>query len=322
MRIHVFTFYRPPGTGKTSTICALVSRFMTERPRPIRIPGKDKEPLPPKAKILVCAPSNAAIDEIAQRLVARAGGKLNIVRLGAEGSISDTVKPISLDTLVRKKVEAATGQHVEQDLQKQIKELGGEIDALKRSREEKLQELTNLQGNFARKSALEQEALELRTKRQNLVGKFNELRDKVKSENRSMDTLRRQMRREVIQEADVICSTLSGSGHEALIDEEFEMVIIEEAAKAVELSSIIPLKYNCVRCVMVGDPQQLPPTVISQEVRLFLEPAFFVFLTLIRHVVANMTNLFSFACSTSAPMQSICSGTMFWNLIQPFLTVF
>ena len=33
---------------------------------------------------------------------------------------------------------------------------------------------------------------------------------------------------------------------------EFEMVIIDEAAQAIELSSLIPLKYRCTRVVMVG----------------------------------------------------------------------
>jgi senataxin len=46
------------------------------------------------------------------------------------------------------------------------------------------------------------------------------------------------------------------------------MVVIDEAAQSIELSSLIPLKFNCTRCVMVGDPQQLPPTVISQDVSL------------------------------------------------------
>ena len=44
----------------------------------------------------------------------------------------------------------------------------------------------------------------------------------------------------------------------------FETVIIDEAAQAVELSTLIPLKYGCKRCILVGDPQQLPATVKSQ----------------------------------------------------------
>jgi senataxin len=44
----------------------------------------------------------------------------------------------------------------------------------------------------------------------------------------------------------------------------FDDVIIDEAAQAVELSSIIPLKFQSKRYVLVGDPNQLPATVFSK----------------------------------------------------------
>ncbi|EIC06663.1 tRNA-splicing endonuclease, putative, partial [Microbacterium laevaniformans OR221] len=40
---------------------------------------------------------------------------------------------------------------------------------------------------------------------------------------------------------------------------EFETVIIDEAAQSIELSALIPLKYGCSKCILVGDPKQLPP---------------------------------------------------------------
>jgi senataxin len=46
------------------------------------------------------------------------------------------------------------------------------------------------------------------------------------------------------------------------------MVIIDEASQAIELSALIPLKYQPKHTILVGDPQQLPPTVLSQEVSL------------------------------------------------------
>lgn len=44
----------------------------------------------------------------------------------------------------------------------------------------------------------------------------------------------------------------------------FETVIIDEAAQAVELSTLISLKYGCKRAILVGDPCQLPATVLSK----------------------------------------------------------
>ena len=45
----------------------------------------------------------------------------------------------------------------------------------------------------------------------------------------------------------------------------FDTVLIDEAAQAVECSTLIPLKYNAPRLVLVGDPKQLPATVLSNE---------------------------------------------------------
>jgi len=33
---------------------------------------------------------------------------------------------------------------------------------------------------------------------------------------------------------------------------DFEIIVIDEAAQAIELSSLIPLRYHCRSCIMVG----------------------------------------------------------------------
>ncbi|CAG8805020.1 16952_t:CDS:2, partial [Gigaspora rosea] len=67
-----------------------------------------------------------------------------------------------------------------------------------------------------------------------------------------------------LNEADIICATLTGSGHDILADFTFQAVIIDEAAQAIELTSLIPMKFNPSWCVLVGDSNQLPPTVLSR----------------------------------------------------------
>ena len=274
---------RPPGTGKTSTICGLVTRFMTQRSRlsvPIPAPsnqtwkvGFQEKPLGYK-KILLCAPSNAAIDEIAQRIKdgytgsQRQSNSINVVRVGAEQAMNMSVRDISLDYLVDQKLSVDSKPL--NDIGNEIKTARVEIEAIKQTRRLKIEELTVTHNNGARTAALENEVRQLNSKRQALITKLDRMKDQQKSDSRTMDTLRRKTRREVLTQADIICSTLSGSGHELLNDIEFDMIIIDEAAQSIELSSLIPLKYGCNRCVMVGDPQQLPPTVLSQEVSLFL----------------------------------------------------
>ncbi|KAA0153804.1 hypothetical protein FNF29_02793 [Cafeteria roenbergensis] len=73
----------------------------------------------------------------------------------------------------------------------------------------------------------------------------------------------------LMDDADVVFATLSSaavSSVEAYARETgrgFETVVVDEAAQAPEASTLIPLRYGCRRCVLVGDPQQLPATVIS-----------------------------------------------------------
>ncbi|KAL4081054.1 SEN1 N terminal-domain-containing protein [Scleroderma citrinum] len=265
----------PPGTGKTSTICGLAEAFLLKRTSPatsIHVGRSsnhsDKGPM---QKILLCAPSNAAIDEVASRLkegyrgTNKRGTPIKVIRTGHDRTLDVSVKDISLDFLVEQKINGETTKDSSKPAANDIAALRQEIDSVKRARQEKLEELGTIQNNTARATALEEEIKRLNSRRMVLTQQFDRLKDKQKSDNRTLDATRRRYRMEILQEADVICATLAGSGHESIEQLEFEMIIIDEAAQAIELSSLIPLKFRSQRCIMVGDPQQLPPTVLSQE---------------------------------------------------------
>jgi senataxin len=195
------------------------------------------------------------------------------------------VKDISLDNLVDQKLGSSQSTRGgSKDSANEIALLRSELETVRQLRQQKQTELSLLHDNAAKATTLEDEIKKLNYRRVTIIQKLDRLRDQQKSDNRTLDAVRRKFRMEVLAEADVICSTLSGSGHDVLETLEFDMIIIDEAAQAIELSSLIPLKYNVARCVMVGgtvishlfklrfsvvpciDPQQLPPTVISQEV--------------------------------------------------------
>ena len=63
----------------------------------------------------------------------------------------------------------------------------------------------------------------------------------------------------------MVCSTLSfsGSGMFSRMTKPFDVVVVDEAAQAVEPSVLVPLCYGAKQVFLVGDPRQLPATVLS-----------------------------------------------------------
>lgn len=204
----------PPGTGKTTTILGMVGAFLSGKMSSNVIVSPHTivdSPMP--TKILICAPSNAAVDEIVIRLskgVKQINGTVitpKIIRFGT-ADIQESAKPYSIEYLVEKVL----------------------MDSVK--------EDAASSGSEARKD-----------------------NTKLKSEESKAS-----IRLKLLRQSEIICCTLSGSGHDLLakLDCKFENVIIDEACQAVELSSLIPLKFGCRKCIMIGDPNQLPPTVLSK----------------------------------------------------------
>ena len=233
--------------------------FLSSRPQVISSSGARSTDKIAAKKILLCAPSNAAIDEIANRLkegVSGAGRRSvvpKVVRVGTNKAINVSVKDISLDNLVEQKLDssqAAAGGS--KDSASEIALLRSELETVRQLRQQKQSELAELHDNAAKSTALDEEIKRLNYRRVTIIQKLDKLRDKQKSDNRTLDAVRRKFRMAVLAEADVICSTLSGTGHDILEALDFDMIIIDEAAQAIELSSLIPLKYNVARCVMVG----------------------------------------------------------------------
>ncbi|KAK4689196.1 senataxin, partial [Tremellales sp. Uapishka_1] len=256
----------PPGTGKTKTISGLVSKFLTGRKAFISVNGEK----PPKSKLLICAPSNAAIDEVCKRLMDGIPGVSNdrrpsIVRIGQDSSVNIAVKDISLDMIVEAKINA---DNRSSDGGK-YGEIQKELEQVKDGIKSKLEELKNVQGHDEAKKRLGTEIHALTAERTRLGQALSRAKDASRDATRHLDGARRAAREAALNDADIICSTLSGAGQESLSASTFEMVIIDEAAQAIELSCLIPLKYGCRRCVMVGDPNQLPPTTFSTEAEKF-----------------------------------------------------
>jgi senataxin len=84
--------------------------------------------------------------------------------------------------------------------------------------------------------------------------------------NFNLEEARASLEASFANEAEIVFTTVSSSGRKLFsrLTHGFDMVVIDEAAQASEVAVLPPLALGAARCVLVGDPQQLPATVISK----------------------------------------------------------
>ncbi|RHZ13248.1 hypothetical protein DYB37_005856 [Aphanomyces astaci] len=78
-------------------------------------------------------------------------------------------------------------------------------------------------------------------------------------------SLKRNAEREILQAADVICTTCVGAGDPRLSNFRFRQVLIDEATQATEPECLIPIVQGAKHVVMVGDHMQLGPVVMNKK---------------------------------------------------------
>ncbi|XP_018085035.1 probable helicase senataxin isoform X1 [Xenopus laevis] len=255
----------PPGTGKSKTIVGLLYRILMEKDSSSTVPVQNLNAKNKRNRVLVCAPSNAALDDLMKKIILEFKekcynknnplgncGDINLVRLGAEKTISNDVVKFSLDCQVNHRITRA---QQDQGLHKQKEMLDKKLDELSRRRAlEKCNKNTQC-------APLDEEIARLSKERQLLANSLKEVRRRPQ-----------ELQRTIILESHIICCTLSTSGgillesaFRQLGQEPFSCVIVDEASQSCEVETLIPLLHRCSKLVLVGDPEQLPPTVISMK---------------------------------------------------------
>ncbi|KAG2834440.1 hypothetical protein PC112_g6074 [Phytophthora cactorum] len=229
----------PPGTGKTKTILGLLSALLdgaglstlqkTKGTARIRVGASlqnartsavSRTVAETSIRVLVAAPSNAAVDELVLRVLSEGL---------YDGEKGESYRP-------------------------RIVRVG---------RPESSQQLFSLAA--AREAS---ESKKNRKKMRKYAREVEEvLLESLVTKHRSTFPTVKQARQAIIKNAQIVFCTLSGAGSVAMCEfaQDFDALIIDEAAQAVEASTLIPFKFRPHRVMMVGDHRQLPATVISKN---------------------------------------------------------
>ncbi len=200
----------PPGTGKTTTVVELIRQAVARGER-----------------VLACAPSNLAVDNLLERLVTASELRgTAVVRIGHPARVLPQLREHTLELLAE--------NHADMKL---VRKLTKEAHALRADA-----------AKFTRAKPLPGERREKRQEAKDLLADARHVEE--------------QLVARLLNGAQVICSTLTGLHEEFLREQHFDLCVIDEAGQSTELSCWIPLRY-CQRLVLAGDHQQLPPTIIS-----------------------------------------------------------
>lgn len=200
----------PPGTGKTTT---LVQSIL--------------EVLKAESQILVCAPSNAAVDLLVEKLSEK---DVDVLRIGHPARVTERILNTTLD--------ARIARH----------ESFKDLKFIRRQEEDYRKLARKYKRNFGPAE---------RQQRNLLFAEAKKLREEG-------DHLAFYISNDILTKAQVIASTLVGANNQVLRGLKFKTVFIDEAAQALEPASWIPI-LKAERVIFAGDHHQLPPTIKSYE---------------------------------------------------------
>uniref|UniRef100_A0A672G9Y0 DNA-binding protein SMUBP-2 n=1 Tax=Salarias fasciatus TaxID=181472 RepID=A0A672G9Y0_SALFA len=198
----------PPGTGKTTTVVEIILQAVKQ--------GQ---------KVLCCAPSNVAVDNLVERL---ARCKAKVLRLGHPARLLESIQKHSLDAILAQSDNAGIIADIRKDIDKAF--TGMKKGHAKGER-----------GNLKRE--LGELRKELKTREATAISQILKSADVVLSTNTG--------------------ACVDGP-LKFLPAEHFDWVVIDECAQALESSCWIAL-LRARKCILAGDYKQLPPTIKSQK---------------------------------------------------------
>ncbi len=230
----------PPGTGKTRTLTELIIQLVRE--------GK---------RVVACADSNIAVDNMLDRL-ARSGG-LKLVRIGHPARVLGHLERYSVFSLFDEHPEGA-----------RVKEEWKRISELRRTADER-----HLRPAPAfRRGMSDEQIMRMAARGSSFRGvpasriremaRWLEIDAEVKRRVERVRELESRVYSEIIGGADVVLSTNSMLASDLMDGFRFDAAVIDEGSQQMEPSTLIPV-LKADRFFMAGDHRQLPPTIVSRE---------------------------------------------------------
>jgi superfamily I DNA and/or RNA helicase len=204
--VDLAVIHGPPGTGKTTTLVNAIRVCLQS-----------------EKQVLVCAPTNTAVDLLTEKLLEQG---VTVLRLGHPARISEDLINSSVDGQIQRHQNF------------------NEIKNLRRNAEEYFRMASKYKRVFGKQDAQQRAAY------------YAEARTCLKDARLLEDYIVSDL----FSSVQVICCTPVTATHRALTKKRFNTLFFDEASQALEPIVWIPL-LKCNRVILSGDHHQLPPVV-------------------------------------------------------------
>jgi ATP-dependent RNA/DNA helicase IGHMBP2 len=205
----------PPGTGKTRTLVEVIRQRVARGER-----------------VLCCAPSNTAVDNLGIRL---AEANVRAIRIGHPARVSPRLHELTIDAQIERDGALQLARDWRDRARALRKSASNAAPAYGRgSREDRDRARAETRALWAEARALDRDAA----------------REIANAE------------RAIVERADVILATCIGGDHPLLGEALFDCLVVDEATQASDPMLLVPLGRAKV-CVLAGDPHQLGPVVVG-----------------------------------------------------------